>query len=90
MENGSLSIQFDQGEVVEVLQPKEIISESDRFYIKDASFIKFSWYSYGHEHIEENKNYIEYSNHNGKVIKKDRNGSITTLSKHSYFAMEIV
>lgn len=74
-EDNVLTILFDQGEVVEISKPTKIISEKDKFYIPDASNIRFSWYYYGRDRIAQNLNYLEYSSQpNGSVIRKDQNG----------------
>lgn len=63
-----LVIKLDQGEVVTIHNPTNIISNEEEFLIKGASLISFEWFYYGREHTAENLCRLEYKDINDKEI----------------------
>ena len=55
-----LIIHFNHGEVLSVINPGDIVADSNDFIIKDASVVKWQWYMYGKEKIKDNLRFIEY------------------------------
>lgn len=61
LEGNLLKISFDQGEMLEVWNPSEIVVTEKMLKIPHATKVKWTWHSYGEPKSPENKMYYEYT-----------------------------
>jgi hypothetical protein len=55
-----LVFEFDEGEILSVWNPQKITPENNRFSIKEASWIRWTWFDYGKDKTPEHLLFIEY------------------------------
>lgn len=74
-----LRLTFDEGETLDVWDPKGLELESDRlFVIRSASRVRWEWFDYGGSKTPDNRHYIEYRDAGGNAIHRraDRPSSV--------------
>lgn len=60
MENSTLEIFFDEGEMLRIIGLNEIVNETKRFIIKDAIQVHWEWSLYGTNEKKENNHRLIY------------------------------
>jgi hypothetical protein len=55
-----LVFEFDEGEILSVWNPKNISHENNIFSIREASWIRWTWFDYGKDKTPEHLLFIEY------------------------------
>ena len=83
-------VKLDQGEVITIYRPINVIVSEQEFSIKDASLIVFDWFSYGRAHTPENLCHLEYKSvDNSQVLFTGADGVNKVLNKRGLYAMQI-
>jgi hypothetical protein len=55
-----LVFEFDEGEILSIWNPKQILMENNHFSIREASWVRWTWYDYGKDKTPEHLLFIEY------------------------------
>ncbi|BCL75622.1 hypothetical protein JHS3_13580 [Jeongeupia sp. HS-3] len=63
-----LKVVFENGEILEITNPFELIVDGTTLKIPEASIVKWSWYLYGEIKSPETLMYYEYRTENGRVV----------------------
>ena len=66
--NNMLKIVFNEDEILYVHDPSKITINKNELCIKSATKVRWEWYSYGKEKIDNNKYFVEYINTNRDII----------------------
>lgn len=74
MENNTLEIFFGEGEMLRIIGLSEIVNETKRFIIKDATQVHWEWNLYGANERKENNHRLIY-------IKSTNNTWLKTSSE---------
>lgn len=71
LDKDKMTVLFEDGEKLTVLNPVEVVSDDGEFSVKDAAKIIWEWYPYGELMSEENKRHIEYvRSSDGMIVKR--------------------
>ncbi len=68
----ALIVIFNEGEILEIECPSELIIDDKTVKIENATKVKWSWYSYGRERTPENLLFYEYKKE-GNILVSDTN-----------------
>lgn len=85
-ENDILCICFDEGEVLRVISPRNIINEENMFAITNAAKVEWIHHLYS-DTIKENNRANCYELVDGKVLKTTKYGSMTIKREEPYYAV---
>lgn len=60
---------FNEGETLTICNPANIEFNSKEFYIRNASRIRWEWYSYGNHKIAQNRYFQDFIKQDGIILK---------------------
>ena len=68
IQQNRLTLFFNEGEKLEVYNPRNILEASTFLKVIDADRIKLTWYYYGKAQDKENQYYLDYKVNNNKIL----------------------
>jgi hypothetical protein len=87
-----LRLFFDEGETLSITLPKGISVKNSLFNIKNATSVKWEWFSYGLPKVASNLRFLEFQNKGLHIdVTSDRDSyQLNLTAKLRYPAVEIL